>query len=110
MNQSIEHLEHKQVHRLQSLKQTQKGFPIRSLVILYCNAHPKDVYINWMEGFKLLLAYLAPIELGNKTEYYRVPEIFVTYEVQQLAILLGCHWTKIYKIIQEEYESGRIRK
>lgn len=82
----------------------QTKFPLKYLLILYCNAHPKDVYCNYFTGFKLLLEWLGGKEhiltKGKRLEYKNLalgtksrpkPRLLpiASYEVIEIAKLLS---------------------
>ncbi len=82
-----------------ALSDIQTKFPLKYLLILYCNAHPKDVYCEYFKGFKLLLSWLGgknliSIQKGKTFKYktsLRKPRLLpiVSYEVLEIAKLLS---------------------
>lgn len=44
-----------------------KLFPLWALLQLYHTAHPKDVYVGYGEGLKLLVDWLGPIEIQEES-------------------------------------------
>lgn len=84
----------------------QTKFPLKYLLTLYCNAHPKDVYCNYFSGFKLLIEWLGGKEhiltKGRRLEYKNLVLVLGTksrpkprllpiasYEVIEIAKLLS---------------------
>ena len=80
-------------------------FPLKELLILYFNARSADVYCDYFAGFKLLIAWLGPIAIPVRAELPEIPRCFHSYEVQEIAKLLGCDQRIIYATCQEIYSS-----
>lgn len=76
---------------LEILAARNKPFPLHALLALYYRAHPKDVYIEHMHGFRLLVDWLSPIALPINPVplyYYRVTG---TWEHQNIAQILATY-------------------
>lgn len=89
--------------RLEELKkrfaEQRKPFPLSHLLYLYEISRSQDTYINYMEGFRLLAEWLAPIELpSSHSTIYKLQN---SYELQQIAVILNTH----PGIIQNGYQT-----
>jgi len=77
-----------------------KSFPLECLLRLYLKC-PNPCYVNHMEGFKLLVRWLSPITMPSPNTFAAIPSsLFISYEINQIAIILGTHpkviWWTIY--------------
>ena len=84
---------------LAAQKLKQQKFPLGSLLTLYSRS-PSSLYLNHLEGFKLLVNWLGPVE-KSKLQPVEIPVYFCTYEINCLAEILGEHPSVIY---QELYQ------
>jgi hypothetical protein len=82
---------------------TPKKFPLESLLRIYYTAKKRDVYISDFEGFKLLVAWVAPIDVPPKDSVVRAPSCFITYEIQQIAKILNTTEDVIYSALRKIY-------
>lgn len=80
---------------LRSRIATERSFPLQSIILLYTRATRSDVYCQYFEGLKLLVQYLSPIDKNVGIEF-RVPASLRTYEMVELAKILGVPEYKIY--------------
>ena len=64
-------------------------FPLRELLLLYYKAPHSSVYNNYMDGFKELYSWLSPIAIPTKAAQYST--LFASYEIQEIAKIVGCH-------------------
>lgn len=94
---------------LEVLKLKRKPFPLRNLLILYFNAHSRDVYIEHFRGLKLLVEWLGPIELPTEPLTRNYPSVLTNYETQWLASYFKVDWRYIVDIVWKEFENGNIR-
>ncbi len=78
-----------------------KPFPVRSLLILYLRAPNYVVYKNYFEGFKLLAAWLSPIDTSAITIYPRkhVSHLFMSYELNKLAEILDVNVYSLWQFM-----------
>ena len=88
-----------QVDSLQLFKERlalkNKPFPLHSLLIMY-DTCPRELYINWMEGFKILVQWLQPIQIDQAPPNTKIPRLFRTYEIQEIAKILNTTQDNIY--------------
>ena len=75
-----------------------KPTPLRTLLTLYMRAKQADVYCNYFKGFKLLYEWLAPISIPDIPEQ-KLPPLCGSYELQEMAIILGISQAKLYAVI-----------
>lgn len=66
-----------------------KKFPLKALLILYGKSNKYETYCNYFEGFKLLVDWLGPIDIPE-VEPAGVAWCFGSYEIQEMAVILGC--------------------
>lgn len=69
--------------------------PLSTIVAIYNKAHI-HCYIEYMEGFKLLVSYLTsggkvPIAYPEDRKF-RIPALFTSYALQQIAKILVPKW------------------
>jgi len=70
----------------------QSRLPTSLATFLYIyNYASHDCYINFMEGAKALAKYLAPIKVVGID--ITIPDILMSYDLQQIAIVLKPHTT-----------------
>lgn len=75
--------------------------PIQILLAIYCNCPASLLYLNHMAGFRSLVAWLGTIRpaVGQQKP---VPQVLMTYEVQEIAKILGTTreevWWEIAKL------------
>jgi hypothetical protein len=53
-----------------------------------------------MEGFKLLVEWLAPIHIPSY-EVRAIPKLHRNYELNEIAKILNCHPSIVYQTYQE---------
>ena len=77
-------------------------FPMRALLMIYEKAN-YQCYIDYMEGFKLLSAWLSPIAYPSSIniDYYK-SNIMYGYEVQEIAKILNASQAIIVGCVIEE--------
>ena len=70
-------------------------FPLASLLRFYL-ASPRLLYIERFSALRLLVQWLGPI---SKSKYapIELPTCFLTYECQEIGVILGEHPTVIYQ-------------
>jgi hypothetical protein len=101
------------LQRLRAFKEQQqtaiKPFPLWALLYLYELAPYKEVYCNYMEGFKLLVRWLAPIEIPPLHECSnRMNRLHGSYDTQAIAAILNGYQTTLSvlsKLNQPFYEN-----
>ena len=77
-------------------------FPLWALLALYEKGSRQTLYCNYFEGFKLLVAWLNPIEIPQLTieqrqeQQNRIPKMFHTYDIQEIATILNTSQESIY--------------
>jgi len=76
-----------------------RAFPITNLLQLYAISS-RSLYLNHMEGLRLLIAWLSPISPSEKPSIY-IPTYLLTYEMQEIAKLTGNHISQIYQELTE---------
>ncbi len=79
------------------------GFPLHALLILYATGKPTDLYCNDMEGFKLLVDWLGPIQIPE-LEVIQIPRMRENYEVQRIAMILKCDESIVYQLVKMLWE------
>ncbi len=93
---------------IEKFKQDQVAatIPTSLATYLYIYSHASTIcYIDYMEGATALARYLRPIEIP--VVHIIVPDILVSYELQELAKALQPHTTRplsIYQIQDSVYE------
>jgi len=65
-------------------------FPLWALLTIYAKAE-RECYINYMAGFKALTSWLGPIDIPTKYSSRSCPDMLITYEIQEIAVILGCN-------------------
>lgn len=86
---------------LERLKQSRAEYPIKSLLIIY-SKQSKILYLNYFELFKDLIVWIGPI--GDSTKPIKsIPHYLLSYEINQLAVILKQHPSQIYQELQEIY-------
>ena len=78
--------------------------PLATFLYIYNHAS-HEVYINYMEGARALAEFLAPIDVARID--ITIPDILVSYDLQQIAIVLKPHTTiplNAYQIENAIYE------
>lgn len=71
--------------------------PIQVLFYLYENAAYSDVYINHMEGFRLLIEWLRPVEVPCNNSIEKIPRLHGSYEINEIAAILDLHPSIVYR-------------
>jgi hypothetical protein len=73
-------------HRIPSRNE----FPAQHLITLYYRAAQATVYVNQMEGFKLLYDWLASdgVTITPGYNQHNLPEAFGSYETQEISGIL----------------------
>ena len=71
--------------------------PLTTLLWLYENARYADVYCNYMEGFRLLVKWLSPIEIPPFKGSYKIPRLHGSYELNAIAEILNIHPAHLYQ-------------
>lgn len=72
-------------------------FPLWALLVLYERGSSTDLFIDYMEGMELLVAWLSPIDIptvSRTTE--QVPKLLRNYELNRIAEMVGVHPYIIY--------------
>ena len=80
----------------QPLNPQDAPFPFDQFMALYFRANPDQMHMNWCEGLKALYAWLAPISLPSKIEWNPLHLALITYDLQQVAKLLGCSYEVLF--------------
>lgn len=98
--------------RLAALKAPTGTFPLEALLRIYAKYKERNpLYLNYFEGFKLLVDWLEPLEVPQLTaqELLPIPPCFHTYEIQEIAAILHLDQALIYTIFWRiHYEPKRI--
>lgn len=81
---------------------TTEDFPLHCLLLLYSAAHSRDVYCDYMAGFKLLAQWLGPIAVPD-LPVVEIPKLCGNWEVQQIARKLGCREDVVYQVVSMLY-------
>lgn len=76
------------------------SFPLKYLLMVYLKAH-HTCYINYHEGFKLLHAWLEPIDIPDLKQYPEIPVVFNNWECQELAAIVGTEAKVIFHTFRE---------
>lgn len=85
------------LERLKQQRQLQqRPFPLWALLIFCENGHRNDWYCNYFENLKLLVQWLAPIEIPQAPASTRIPRLHRTYEIQEIATILKTSQENIY--------------
>lgn len=77
-------------------------FPLWALLVIYEKAN-QECYINYMEGFKLLVNWLSPIAYPNHrdSDYYAASNILRSYESRELSRILNIPEDVLIKCVVE---------
>lgn len=76
-------------------------FPLWALLIIYEKAHHRS-YINYNEGFKVLVDWLSPITYTPKNTALYNRNILVSYEVSNIGRMLNVSKEEIYECVFTE--------
>ncbi len=71
-----------------------RPFPIWALLILYEKSNPRDTYVTYYEGFRLLVEWLNPIQLTPHSE--PIPKLHRSYKLQEIAYILQTSDENLY--------------
>jgi hypothetical protein len=64
-------------------------FPLKALLYLYETGSSYDLCANYMEGFKLLVQWLQPIEQAQMLQKTKIPKLLGNYESREIAKILA---------------------
>jgi hypothetical protein len=87
----------------EEIEEETRKFPFYALLLLYDRAYSKDLYINYMEGFKLLVDFLSPIEVPPMEECKNtmVPKLYHNYDAHEIERVVGCNSKQLFKAYEE---------
>lgn len=71
--------------------------PLSVLFYIYETGHPKDLYVDYMEGFRLVVQWLAPHKKPCNPHPGKIPRLHGSYEMQQIAAILDIPYHTIYQ-------------
>lgn len=88
-----------------------KPFPLKSLLELYIKNEriadsTSSLYCGYFEGFRWLVDWLKPIEIPT-APFPPVPDILISYEIAQIAIIVGTSNETIWHLVMEIYNEQR---
>ena len=72
-------------------------FPLWAILVLYETSSREDTYIDYMDGFKLLVSWLAPFDIPSNYSIEGIPKIIGSYEMNEVASIIGVHPSIIYQ-------------
>ena len=72
-------------------------FPLWAILALYETSSREDTYIDYMDGFKLLVSWLAPFDIPSNYQIESIPKIIGSYEMNEVANVLQVHPSIIYQ-------------
>lgn len=87
-------------------QKNENPFPLSALFHLYENANHADVYCNYMEGLRLLVEWLSPIEIPPFEGEYKIPRLHGSYELNEFSKVVGIHPAHCY----QEYRKWIIQR
>lgn len=77
--------------------------PLMTEILKLYPAHQRFFYVNYFENFKLFVSWLTEEEIGKTTinSETQLPWFCGNYELQELAIILKCSQTDLFKVLME---------
>ncbi len=81
-------------------------YPLWALLQLY-ETSSTLLYINHLENFRLLVDWLAPIDIPQAPPGFKVLKLHHTYDIQEIAIILKTTQENIYYASHVQYQANR---
>lgn len=78
-------------------QQNENPIPLSVLFYLYETGNSTILYCNYMEGFRLLVDWLGPIDKPCNAPVCKVPKLHGSYEMQQFATILDIPYNTLYR-------------